>query len=69
MTANIGLHHIHHLSSRIPFYRLPEVLRDHPVLRDVSRLTLLDSFRCVVLVLWDEDRRQLVSFNGAARRP
>ena len=29
-TANIGLHHIHHLSSRIPFYRLPEVLRQWP---------------------------------------
>ena len=29
-TANIGLHHIHHLSSRIPFYRLPEVLREWP---------------------------------------
>jgi omega-6 fatty acid desaturase (delta-12 desaturase) len=67
MTANIGLHHIHHLSSRIPFYRLPEVLRDHPVLCDVSRLTLMDSFRCVMLVLWDEDARQLVSFSGATR--
>ena len=40
-TANIGVHHVHHLCSRIPYYRLPRVLRDHPELRDVGRLTLL----------------------------
>jgi len=61
-TANIGVHHIHHLCSRIPYYRLPRVLRDHPELRGVSRLTLIESFRCVRLVLWDERRRRLVSF-------
>jgi acyl-lipid omega-6 desaturase (Delta-12 desaturase) len=61
-TANIGVHHVHHLCSRIPYYRLPQVLRDHPKLRDVSRLTLLQSFRCVRLVLWDETRQRLVSF-------
>ena len=67
-TANIGVHHVHHLCSRIPYYRLPRVLRDHPELRGVSRLTLLESFRCVALVLWDEGRRRLVSFRDA-RRP
>lgn len=61
-TANIGVHHVHHLCSRIPFYRLPEVLRDHPELRDVNRLTLSDSLGCVRLALWDEDRRRLVGF-------
>jgi omega-6 fatty acid desaturase (delta-12 desaturase) len=61
-TANIGVHHVHHLCSRIPYYRLPRVLRDHPELRSVSRLTLLQSFRCVRLVLWDEAQRRLVSF-------
>ena len=61
-TANIGVHHIHHLCSRIPFYRLPQTLRDNPDLRSVSRLTLSQSFRCVRLVLWDERRRRLVSF-------
>jgi omega-6 fatty acid desaturase (delta-12 desaturase) len=64
-TANIGVHHVHHLSSRIPYYRLPRVLRDHPELRDVGRLTLLESFRCVRLVLWDETQRRLVSFREA----
>jgi acyl-lipid omega-6 desaturase (Delta-12 desaturase) len=66
-TANIGVHHVHHLCSRIPYYRLPRVLRDHPQLAEVGRLTLGDSFRCVRLVLWDENRRRLVSFREARR--
>ncbi len=64
-TANIGLHHIHHLCSRIPYYRLPRVLRDHPSLRDVSRLTLWQSLGCVRLVLWDSASSRLVSFRDA----
>jgi len=64
-TANIGVHHVHHLSSRIPSYRLGEALRDHPELQDVSRLTLKESVRCLGLALWDEDKRRLVSFREA----
>lgn len=66
MTANIGIHHVHHLASRIPYYRLPEVLRDHPQLGDIGRISLKDSFACVKLVLWDERNRRLVSFRQAA---
>src|ERR1700732_5400004 len=55
-TANIGAHHIHHLCSRIPYYRLPLVLRDHPDLAGIGRLTPLSRLACVQLVLWDEDR-------------
>jgi omega-6 fatty acid desaturase (delta-12 desaturase) len=65
VTANIGIHHVHHLSSRIPCYRLGEALRDHPELQGVSRLTLKESFRCLRLALWDEDRRRLVGFRDA----
>jgi omega-6 fatty acid desaturase (delta-12 desaturase) len=61
-TANIGVHHVHHLCSRIPFYRLPEVLRDHPELGETSRLTIMESLNSVRLVLWDEERQQLISF-------
>jgi omega-6 fatty acid desaturase (delta-12 desaturase) len=67
-TANIGIHHIHHLSSRIPCYRLPDVLRDHPQLAGVGRMTLLQSLRSVPLVLWDEERLQLVSFADVRAR-
>jgi acyl-lipid omega-6 desaturase (Delta-12 desaturase) len=65
-TANIGVHHIHHLCSRIPSYRLPDVLRDHPQLTAVGRITLLQSLRCVRLALWDEQGRRLISFREAA---
>ena len=61
-TANIGVHHIHHLCSRIPFYRLPLALRNHPDLTKVGRLSLGQSLLCVRLVLWDEAARRLISF-------
>ena len=66
-TANIGVHHVHHLCSRIPYYRLPKALRDHPELRGVSRLTMLQSLRCVRFVLWDEGERRLISFSELRR--
>jgi omega-6 fatty acid desaturase (delta-12 desaturase) len=62
MTANIGVHHVHHLSSRIPFYRLPEVLRDFPHLKPLSRMTIRDTFGCARLALWHEAERRMVSF-------
>jgi acyl-lipid omega-6 desaturase (Delta-12 desaturase) len=62
-TANIGVHHVHHLCSRIPYYWPPQVLRDHPELAAVSRLTLFQSLQCVRRVLWDEKRRRLISFH------
>jgi omega-6 fatty acid desaturase (delta-12 desaturase) len=64
-TANIGVHHVHHLCSRIPYYRLPEVLKDYPELAQVKRVTLLESFRLTRLQLWDSDRKRLVSFSEA----
>jgi len=66
-TANIGVHHVHHLCSRIPYYRLPRVLKEYPELRAVSRLTLWQSLRCVRLVLWDEGRKRLISFRELRR--
>ena len=67
-TANIGVHHVHHLCSRIPYYRLSRVLHDHPDLRDVGRITLLDSLTSVRLVLWDETRRRMISFRELRAR-
>jgi omega-6 fatty acid desaturase (delta-12 desaturase) len=61
-TANIGVHHVHHLCSRIPYYRLGRVLRDYPELRAIGRITMIESLRCVRLVLWDECRQRLISF-------
>lgn len=66
-SANIGVHHVHHLASRIPYYRLPEVLRDIPALAAVSRVSVRESFGAVRLVLWDEQKRRLVSIKEALR--
>ena len=65
LTGNIGIHHLHHLSSRIPFYRLPQVLRDYPELKNVGRITLWQSFKSVNLALWDEGAKKLISFREA----
>ena len=61
-TANIGVHHVHHLSSRIPFYRLQKVMDDRPELAAVGRQTLLGSLKCVRFALWDETEQRLISF-------
>lgn len=66
LTANIGVHHVHHLYSRIPYYNLPKVLRDFPELADVHRITLWESFKCVKLRLWDETQRRLVPLSDVA---
>lgn len=67
-TANIGLHHIHHLCSRIPFYRLPLALRQHRDLADVGRLTLGQSLGSVRRVLWDETSGRLITFRELAAK-
>lgn len=61
-TGNIGIHHIHHLMSRIPFYRLKEALDAHPDLADINRLTVRQTIRPFLLTLWDEDKRKMVTF-------
>jgi len=66
-TGYIGIHHVHHLASRIPFYRLPEVLGKHPYLRDLNRFTVLEACGTLRLALWDEDQRKMVSFREVSR--
>ena len=65
-TANIGYHHIHHLNSRIPFYRLPEVLHAIPELQS-PKLTSLwptDIVRCLRLKVWDVETQTMVGVRG-----
>ncbi len=64
-SGNIGVHHVHHLASRIPFYRLNEVLRDHYELENCQRITLFESFHCARLHLWDEKSQRLMTFSEA----
>jgi acyl-lipid omega-6 desaturase (Delta-12 desaturase) len=60
LTADIGLHHVHHLDSQIPNYRLRECLDANPELQRVTRLTLWDSLSCASLRLWDEEESEMV---------
>jgi omega-6 fatty acid desaturase (delta-12 desaturase) len=62
-TANVGVHHVHHLNSRIPSYRLQQVLRDHPGLQDVGRISICQSLRSSCLSLWDETQQRLIAFS------
>ncbi len=63
-TGNIGYHHVHHLNSQIPFYRLPDAMKAIPELREPMRTTLApaDIRRCFKLKLWDPERQEMVGF-------
>lgn len=61
-TGNIGFHHIHHLSPRIPNYLLEKCHEENPVFQQVVVLTLWTSFKTIFLSLWDEEQGRLISF-------
>jgi len=61
-SGNIGYHHIHHLSSRIPNYNLPRCHQAHLLFQSVKPLTLFSSFKSFTFRLWDEQRRKLVGY-------
>ena len=61
-TANIGLHHIHHVSSKIPNYKLQACFDENPEFQHVTSLRLLESLKCLFLTLWDEEQSKLVGF-------
>jgi omega-6 fatty acid desaturase (delta-12 desaturase) len=63
-SGNIGFHHIHHLSPRIPNYNLERCHRSDPMFRDVEPLTLLQSLKSSTLRFWDESTRKLVGMRG-----
>jgi acyl-lipid omega-6 desaturase (Delta-12 desaturase) len=67
-SGNIGFHHIHHLSPRIPNYYLEKCHRAEPLFRTVKPITLLSSFKSLTFRLWDEQRRELVGFHVAKGR-
>jgi omega-6 fatty acid desaturase (delta-12 desaturase) len=66
-TGNIGLHHVHHLSTRVPNYNLQRAHDENPVFHGVPTLSLWDGLRAVRLKLWDEERGRLVTFADARR--
>ncbi len=66
LTGSIGLHHVHHLNSSIPNYRLQECLDASPELLAIpTKIRFFESLRCIPLVLWDEESKKLVKFAAA----
>jgi len=63
-SGNIGFHHMHHLSSKIPNYNLEKCLRENTIFQK-EYLTLRSSFQCLKYRLWDEDNHKLISFREA----
>ena len=63
-SGNIGFHHIHHLSSRIPNYNLEKCHRANLLFQSVKSVTLFSSFKSLTFRLWDEQQRRLVGFRG-----
>jgi len=64
-TGNIGLHHVHHLSARIPNYNLQRAHDDNEIFHSVPVLSLWDGLRAVRLKLWDENSRRLLTWREA----
>jgi omega-6 fatty acid desaturase (delta-12 desaturase) len=67
-SGNIGFHHVHHLSARIPNYALEQCHRAFPSLQSVPTLGLAESVRCFRYRLWDEEQQRLVTFAEAGAR-
>lgn len=68
-TGNIGIHHVHHLASKIPFHQLPAVLDEFTEFRQTGRLTMRESFHCIWLALWDEESARMISFRNFDAMP
>lgn len=64
-SGNIGFHHVHHLSARIPSYNLPQAHNENPIFHSVPTISMTDGLRAVRLKLYDQDSRQMVSFAQA----
>jgi omega-6 fatty acid desaturase (delta-12 desaturase) len=67
MTANIGVHHVHHMSARIPNYKLQKAHDDNPEFHVVTKMTIKDTWKLLRLTLWDEDHEQLIGFRELRR--
>jgi omega-6 fatty acid desaturase (delta-12 desaturase) len=61
-SGNIGLHHVHHLSAKVPNYNLQRAHDENSIFHDVPTLSLWDGLRAVRFKLWDEEQSRLVTF-------
>jgi len=63
-SGNIGFHHIHHLSPRIPNYHLEKCHLAEPLFQTVKPVTFFASFKSLTFRLWDEQRQKLVGYRA-----
>ncbi|MBI1882829.1 MAG: fatty acid desaturase [Chlamydiae bacterium] len=68
-SGNIGFHHVHHLSPRIPNYNLERCHQSDPIFQNVKPVTLLSSLKSLSLRLWDESAKKLISFRHLSKHP
>jgi omega-6 fatty acid desaturase (delta-12 desaturase) len=68
ITGDIGVHHVHHISPKIPNYKLQQCHDENPLFHSVTTLTLKDTGRALRLSLWDEEQGRLISFKDLAAR-
>lgn len=67
ITGNIGFHHVHHLSPRVPNYYLASVHNTNPILQEAETITLLSSLRSLRFKIWDEQSKKFVGFRDLKR--
>ncbi|WP_020618110.1 fatty acid desaturase [Paenibacillus daejeonensis] len=67
MTGNIGFHHVHHLSPKVPNYYLEQAHNETPPLHKATTITLLTSLKSLRFHLWDEERKNFVTFGSLKR--
>ncbi len=67
-SGNIGYHHIHHLSSRIPNYNLEECHNSHEIFKTIEPVTFRKGFQSLGFRLWDEEQRKLVGFKNIRKK-
>lgn len=67
-TGNIGFHHLHHLSHKIPNYNLERCHNENPVFQQAHSLTMMQSLKSIFLHVYDEEKGDLITFRECARR-
>jgi omega-6 fatty acid desaturase (delta-12 desaturase) len=68
-SGNIGYHHIHHLSPRIPNYKLEQCHDENPMFQEIEPITLLSSLKSLKFRLWDDERNMLVGWEALKQAP
>lgn len=67
ITGNIGFHHVHHLSPKVPNYNLEKAHNATPPLQKATTITIRTSMKALRFRLWDESAKEFISFKDAKR--